>query len=264
MTAQESIDARILSYYGELFDEGARLTTRSAQSPVEFARTQEIILERISAGRVLDIGGGAGVHARALQSAGFEVEVIDPVRRHVDQARAAGLSARIGDARALPFQDAEFDAALVLGPLYHLAAREDRQLALREAARVVRPDGLIFAAGLSRFIAFGKTTLARGIPDPYPDEWVAVAARGEPASGMRFPAGHFHAAEELDEEVRSSGLEVEAVLGVEGPAGSLLESLEGAGEELVQAALTVARAAASVPGVRDMSAHLIAVARVRS
>lgn len=81
---------------------------------------------------------------------------------------------------------------------------------------------------------------------------------------MRFPAGHLHTAEELDEEVRSAGLEVEAVLGVEGPAGSLLESLEGAGEELVQAALTVACAAASVPGVRDMSAHLIAVARVRS
>lgn len=138
MTSQESIDARILSYYGELFDEGARLTTRSAQGPVEFARTQEIILESVSAGRVLDIGGGAGVHARALQSAGLEVELLDPVPRHVDQARAVGVSARIGDARALPFQDGEFDAALVLGPLYHLAAREDRQLALREAARVVR------------------------------------------------------------------------------------------------------------------------------
>ncbi|MBN8423380.1 methyltransferase domain-containing protein [Microbacterium esteraromaticum] len=259
---QEDIDARIQSFYTSVFDEHARLTTRSAQGPLEYVRTQEIIREHVSAGTMIDIGGGAGVHARALVDAGYVVEVLDPVSRHVEQARALGLYARVGDARELPFSAGSFDATLLLGPLYHLAAYTDRILALREAARVVGPGGFVFAAGLSRYIAFGQATLGRDVPDPYPGEWVSLAAQGKPADGMRFPAGHFHTAEELASEATAAGLDVIEVVGVEGPAGILLESMVDAGEELSQAALAIARAAADRPGVRDMSAHLIAVARV--
>lgn len=264
MTApdQEDIDARIQTYYGDVFDEHVRLTTRSAQGPVEFLRTQEIIREYVPAGRVLDIGGGAGVHARALLEAGYDVDLIDPVPRHVAQAQRAGVRARVADARDLPFPDADFDAALMLGPLYHLASRDERLQAISQAARVVRPGGYVFAAALSRYIAFGKTTLGRPVPEPYPGEWVTLAADGTPASGMRFPAGHFHMAEELEAEVTTAGLTVVDIVGVEGPAGGLLESLESAGEELIEAALLIARAAAAHPGIRDMSAHLIAIARV--
>lgn len=258
---QSDIDARIQSYYGEVFDEHVRLTTRSPQGPVEFVRTQEIIRARMTGGRVLDIGGGAGVHAKALSDAGYEVALIDPVPRHVEQARAAGVAAQVADARDLPFSDAVFDAALMLGPLYHLASEDDRLRALREAARVVRPGGFVFAAGLSRYIAFGKATLGRVVPDPFPGEWVQLAAAGTPSPG-RFPAGHFHTAEELESEVSAAGLEVLEVVGVEGPAGALLESLQDAGEKVVESALTIARAASALPGVRDMSAHLIAVAQV--
>ncbi|MFC7790368.1 class I SAM-dependent methyltransferase [Microbacterium sp. MAHUQ-60] len=264
MTApnQEEIDARIQAYYGEVFDEHVRLTTRSAQGPAEFSRTQEIVRGHVPSGRILDIGGGAGVHARALQDARYEVDLVDPVPRHVAQAQRAGVRARVADARDLPFPDADFDAALMLGPLYHLASRDERLQAIREAARVVRPGGYIFAAALSRYIAFGKATLGRPVPEPYPEEWVELAAEGTPASGMRFPAGHFHTAEELEAEVAAAGLTVVDVVGVEGPAGGLLESMESAGEELVEATLLIARAAASLRGIRDMSAHLIAVARV--
>lgn len=259
---QDAIDARIQTYYGEVFDEDARLTTRSPQGPVEFLRTQEIIRAHVPAGRVLDIGGGAGIHARALQDAGYDVDLIDPVARHIDQAQAVGVRAQIADARELHFDDDVFDAALMLGPLYHLASRDDRLKAISEAARVVRPGGFVFAAGLSRYIAFGKTTLGRPVPEPYPGEWVTLAADGVPVSGMRFPAGHFHGAEELEAEVTAAGLVVLDVVGVEGPAGGLLESLESAGEELIDAALLIARTAASLPGIRDMSAHLIAISRV--
>lgn len=188
---QEDIDARIQSYYTSVFDEHARLTTRSAQGPLEYVRTQEIIREHVSAGTMIDIGGGAGVHARALVDAGYVVEVLDPVSRHVEQARALGLNARVGDARELPFSAGSFDAALLLGPLYQLAAYTDRILALREAARVVGPGGFVFAPGLSRYIAFRQATLGRDVPEPYPGEWVSLAAQGKPADGMRFPAGHF-------------------------------------------------------------------------
>ncbi|MDR2996742.1 MAG: class I SAM-dependent methyltransferase, partial [Microbacterium sp.] len=249
--------------YGDVFDESVRLTTRSAQGPLEFRRTQELIRTHVPTGRVLDIGGGSGVHAVALQSEGYDVELIEPVPRHVESALEAGVDARIGDARELPYEDGSFDAALMLGPLYHLASLEDRLTAIREAARVVRSGGMVLAAGLSRYVAFGAVSLARDIPSPIPGEWAALIAHGTPGSGLRFPAGHFHTAEELQGEVEAAGLEVLEVVGVEGPAGLFLEMTPDLDQDVQDAALLLARAASAEPGIRDQSAHLLAIGRVR-
>ncbi|REJ05522.1 class I SAM-dependent methyltransferase [Microbacterium bovistercoris] len=262
-SSQTEIDARIQTYYGDVFDESVRLTTRSAQGPLEFRRTQELIRAHVPRGRVLDIGGGSGVHAVALQGDGYDVELIEPVPKHVERASEAGVAARVGDARALPYEDGSFDAALLLGPLYHLASAEDRLTALREAARVVRPGGMVLAAGLSRYVAFGAATLAREVPSPIPGEWAALIADGTPGSGMRFPAGHFHTAEELLAEVEAAGLDVLDVVGVEGPAGLFLEVASGLGQDVQDAAMILARAASAEPGIRDQSAHMLAIARVR-
>lgn len=266
MTApdQEDIDARIQTYYGDVFDEHVRLTTRSAQGPLEFQRTQEIIRQHLPNGRVLDVGGGAGIHSRALMDAGYDVEMIDPVPRHVEQAQGVGVAASVGDARDLRFPDASFDAVIMLGPLYHLSAREDRHAALREAARVVRPGGMVFAAGLSRYVAFGAVSLGRSVPSPIPEEWTTLIEDGQPGSRLRFPAGHFHTAEELQAELEFVGLMVIRVAGVEGPGGMFLESDACVNEEVRDAALSLARAASDVPAIRDQSAHLIAVGLVSS
>ncbi|MFC4139389.1 MULTISPECIES: bifunctional 2-polyprenyl-6-hydroxyphenol methylase/3-demethylubiquinol 3-O-methyltransferase UbiG [unclassified Microbacterium] len=260
--SQTDIDARIQTYYGDTFDESVRLTTRSAQGPLEFRRTQELIRTHVPVGRVLDIGGGSGVHAVALQRDGYEVELVEPVPRHVESAVALGVKARIGDARELPFEADSFDAALMLGPLYHLATLEDRLAAISEATRVVRPGGMVLAAGLSRYVAFGAASLGRDIPSPIPGEWAALIADGTPGSGMQFPAGHFHTAEELQSEVEAAGLEVLEVVGVEGPAGLFLEMARDLDQDVQDAAMLIACAASAERGIRDQSAHLLAIARV--
>lgn len=257
---QRDIDERIQTYYGEIFDETARLTTRSAQGPLEFRRTQELIRSFAPQGRVADIGGGSGVHARALLDAGYRVDLIDPVQSHVDAARAEGIDACTGDARDLPFEDATFDIALVLGPLYHLSTSDDRRQALVEAARITKPGGMLFAAALSRYVGFGNLMLSRPVPAQMREDWTSLIIDGVPSSTLRFPAGHFHTAEELHEEVASAGWEVRDVVGVEGPAGLFLEMAENADDDVREAALTIARAASRVPGIRDQSAHLMAVA----
>ena len=63
------------------------------------------------------------------------------------------FTAVVGDARSLPVSDASYDVALLLGPLYHLPASEDRLQALREAHRVVRLGGMIVAAFICRAAA---------------------------------------------------------------------------------------------------------------
>lgn len=53
------------------------------------------------------------------------------------------------------------------------------------------------------------------------------------------------------------------VAGVEGPGGLFLEGEAHAGDDVRGAALTLARAASDVPGIRDQSAHLVAVGLVQ-
>jgi ubiquinone/menaquinone biosynthesis C-methylase UbiE len=140
----------IVQYYGEA-DESTRLRTGWFQ--LEHARTQELILRHLppAPARIIDAGGGAGAYACWLATLGYEVHLIDPLAKHVEQARAASAkqpqhplaSAQAGDARRLDYENESADAVLLLGPLYHLVEKEDRLACLREAHRVLRPGGLV-------------------------------------------------------------------------------------------------------------------------
>jgi SAM-dependent methyltransferase len=261
---QTGIDSRIQTYYTDLFDEAVRLTTRSASGRLEFQRVQEIIGEKLEPfSRIVDIGGAAGIHAAPLAAAGHIVTLVDPVPSQVEQARQHGtFSAHLGDARDLEFVDDSFDAALLFGPLYHLVDADDRLRSLREARRVVRTGGWVFAAAIPRFVAHAMLSLAEEIPHPYPQSFVDMLEHGTPVPTTRFPAGHYHTAEEIEHEVTAAGLVDVSVIGIEGPAGLALEVVTESDDEVYQAALTIARRVQSVPGIRDMSNHMLAVARV--
>ena len=146
----------VLEHYGDA-DERGRLDT--PLGVVEFERTIGILAEHLPRppAVVADIGGGPGRYALWLAERGYTVRHRDIVPKHVDQlgadAAACGLSIEtaVGDARAIDLADGGADAVLLLGPLYHLQARDDRLRALREAARVVRPGGPVFAAAISRW-----------------------------------------------------------------------------------------------------------------
>jgi hypothetical protein len=133
---------------------------------------------------------------------------------------------------------------------------------LEEAARVVTTNGLIFAAVIPRFIRHAVVTLAEDIPHPYPKEWIDLLEYGTPTSGGRFPGGHFHTAEELEAEFLDLGLRDVELCAVEGIAGLALEQIRGDDPELLGAALTLARRTGHLPGIRDITKHLMAVGRV--
>lgn len=263
MDEQAGIDAGIQHYYSSVFDEDARLTTRSAQSALEFIRVQELVCTRIAAGsRVLDIGGATGIHAKPLAAAGHRVTLVDPVEEQVVKARRYGtFHAEVGDARQLRFADDSFEVALLFGPLYHLRAAEDRLEALAEAVRVVAPGGWIFAAAIPRFIHHAAVSLGKTPPKPYPAAWIEILESGTPAPVGRFPAGHFHTAEELEAELQAAGLTAIELHAIEGPAGLALEQLE-ADDELLQAALTLVRRTGHLKAIRDMTNHLMAIGRI--
>ena len=133
----EGLTGGDLAYY-RLLGETDRITTGPGR--LEPTRTQEILRRHLPRppANLLDIGGGTGAHAAWLAADGNRGELLDVVPEHVAAARLAedglAVTARLGDARELPVADDAFDAALLLGPLYHLTEREDRLTALREAA----------------------------------------------------------------------------------------------------------------------------------
>jgi demethylmenaquinone methyltransferase/2-methoxy-6-polyprenyl-1,4-benzoquinol methylase len=96
--------------------------------------------------RLLDIGGGTGNYALALKREGWEPVVADRSPEMLAHAAAKGLETVEADARRLPFPDESFDAATMISMLHHV---DDREAALAEARRVLRPGGKLVLKGFS-------------------------------------------------------------------------------------------------------------------
>jgi demethylmenaquinone methyltransferase/2-methoxy-6-polyprenyl-1,4-benzoquinol methylase len=103
------------------------------------------------AGRdVLDVACGTGDLAFELAGAGARVVGLVFTREMLVLARTKDRAGRVpflnGDALALPFERASFDAATIAFGLRNL---EDRRRGLAELARVVRPGGTVMVLEFS-------------------------------------------------------------------------------------------------------------------
>jgi SAM-dependent methyltransferase len=102
------------------------------------------------AGRyVLDVGCGQGRLVRQLTALGARVTGMEISEPQLAAARAAddGAGARylVGRAEAIPLADASLDLVVFRASLHHVPIAQMRP-ALREARRVLRPGGHVYAA----------------------------------------------------------------------------------------------------------------------
>jgi ubiquinone/menaquinone biosynthesis C-methylase UbiE len=94
----------------------------------------------VGAARRLTTGRAVGVDVwHGLQLSGNSPQAVE------ENARRAGVAERVevhnGDARTLPFPDASFDVVLSSLVLHNIPRRSERQQAVREIARVLKPGG---------------------------------------------------------------------------------------------------------------------------
>ena len=133
------------------YDEDSRLLFQHGS--VEFLTTMRYIEKYLKHGdKVLEIGAGTGRYSHALARRGHPVDAVELVAHNIEvfrQNTRPGESVTIAQGNALDlsaFADNAYDVTLLLGPLYHLYTQDDKRRALREAIRVTKPGGVVFAA----------------------------------------------------------------------------------------------------------------------
>ena len=195
----------------------------------EFAVTCLALEEHLPSppGMILDVGAGPGRYALHLTRRGYRVVLVDLSRRSLDLALEMAALAGIylpppvqADARALPAEYSEqFDAVLLMGPLYHLLTAEDRIAAVREAWRVLRPGGYVFATFITRYAPLRD--VANHSPQwilEHPNRFRALLQDGlNPAyESSAFPDSYFAHPDDILPLMTEGGFETRALLGCEG------------------------------------------------
>lgn len=193
--------------------------------------------------RILDVGGGPGRYALLLAQQGYEVSLIDLSPRNIAWARGqfanaqVNVQAEVGDARDLHmFAAGEFDAALLLGPLYHLPDLEDRQMAIAELQRVLRVGGKAFTMMLTRAAAIyeGFNRWPEGILNHSGVQRLMTTGSGfnfekDPHD---FEGVYFAHPSEVLALHESNGFRTLALVGCEGVLGGRREALDQMSPEL--------------------------------
>ena len=264
-------DEAIVLHYEDGYDEENRLS-KDGVGRLEMLRTRAILERHLPdpPAAVLDVGGGPGVYAVQLNNAGYDVELIDIVPKHIRQATERGVRAQLGDARKLPVTTKSQEAVLLLGPLYHLQDQDDRIAALREAARVGKVGAPVFAAGISRYAPAIDALDSGFFDDPafagLLDRVTTTGLHDNPTGNPNyFTTAYFHLPEDLASELTQAGLEDVEVLAIEGigwVADDLDDRLDDGPSR--QKLLGLLAKLETEPGILGASPHLLGVGFVGS
>lgn len=220
------ISPEIAEFYANTSEEG-RL--QLGLGPLEFERNKELIGRFLpkKSGLVVDVGGGPGVYSEWLAGKGYQVILVDPVQKHINQAGKRSAKAKkpfkslLGAACHLDLADGLADVVILHGPLYHLQSKADRIQAISEAKRILKPKGIALGFAINHSASTIAALLNGFIHSP----GIFEMCRAELSSGIHMPPknmpgvlppAYFHRPEELKAEFQEAGLTYLDTFAVEG------------------------------------------------
>lgn len=273
-SSQSEVSSTIKKYYSQ-GGEAERLS--SGIWKIEKARTENILHRFLpkSPATIIDVGGAAGAYALPLAKQGYDVHLIDLVSLHIEQAKEAEKlqndhplkSCMVGDARKIELSDSMADAVLLMGPLYHLPNKKDRLMAISEAYRILKPGGLLFAVGISRFASFIDGIIYQTLKDPIWHniiiEDIKTGHHVNPTQKFQyFTTAFFHKPDELKDELEVTGFKKVSVLAIEG-LGFLLPDFEKRWEDQEERKnlMSLLEMTETDPNLLAASSHIMAIGK---
>ena len=137
------------------FDRFARYYDRFAPTADASALRAGLAIADREIERIIDVGGGTGHAARALDLP--ERIVVDAAGSMLHEARRHGFECVRADAATLPFADESVDAVVIADALHHIG---DQAGALAAGARVLRPGGVVVCREFDRATLLGRLLVA--------------------------------------------------------------------------------------------------------
>jgi ubiquinone/menaquinone biosynthesis C-methylase UbiE len=158
--------------------------------------SQRVVLRVLGdgSGELIDLGCGGGSFAVTLAERGWRVTGVDISDDQLRLARDRGVDVVRADAGDLPFEDAAFDAAV---SVFTHTDMDDFAAAVRELARVLRPDGVFVYLGVHPCFIGPHSRFLRGegVPELFPGYWDIdryTEAAGISPTGLRAKVGAVH------------------------------------------------------------------------
>ncbi len=218
---------RVKQFYTANVQGEWRRLVRNPYFRLEFDTTCHFLDKYLPAqGVILDAGGGPGRYTLELARRGYEVVLLDATQANVEfaarMARRKGIRSKVREIACgsivdlSRFKDATFDAVLCTGgPLSHVLNPHDRQKAVSELVRVVKPGGPVFVSVIGR-LAVMTVILVDGPEELGMPHFEQFRDSGDYMGEHGFTACHFYLPEELVAEFTRPDLQILELAGLEG------------------------------------------------
>lgn len=265
----------VLEYYNR-FDEWGRLD----REPMEYLVNLHYMKKYLPVqGHVLDNGAGPGKYSMELAMHGYDISLTDLTPRLVEQASVKAKELNLldrfktleaADARNLYlFEDEQFDASLMLGPMYHLQDEIGRNQAIEELSRVTKRGGVVFVAFMTRTRHLTNSLLnpLQWRPNDNMRELTSFMETGifNHSDEGRFTGAYYFNIEDIQPFMESHGFESMELIASSSIAGSFSSEQSdywrSRGEEEFRDVMELIYTEAANPYILGLSSHLLYIGR---